>query len=652
MIHVQAMTMAESSMLQTCGHPRPHKREGPTARRGRGRVATVWSILLSAVIACNPQTQETAVSQGISVIPQPAFVQQEEGAFTLDKNTTIYIEAGDSAILRTVGFLNERLEKAAGFTLPVVTDDPLAHGNEKGIFWLSAGWKPESYTLRAGQDRIVVEYADGAGAFYGLQTLLQLLPEAIFADTPQRGVRWEVPCCSIEDAPRFAYRGMHLDCCLHFFDIPFLKRYIDLMALHKVNRFHWHLTEDQGWRLEIKQYPLLTEKGQWRKETVIGSLSSGIYDGTPHGGYYTQEEVRDLVRYAAERYVTIIPEIEMPGHALAAIACYPELSCGLEDHYETATRWGIFKQVFCPKEETFTFLENVMDEVFALFPSTLVHIGGDECPKTSWKQCPHCQALIRKEGLKDEFELQSWFIQRMEKYINAKGHEIIGWDEILQGGLAPNAKVMSWLGEEGGIKAAQQHHEVVMAPYPKYYLDYWQADPDSEPLAMGGPTTLRTMYEYNPVPEILTPEERKYVIGVEGCVWTEYMPTPARVEYMAWPRMCAIAESGWTTREKDWDGFTRRLETHLGRLDRLGVGYCHAFFNPFIEFHKDTPADKVVTISVDAPDTEIRYTLDGSEPTVASQLYEQPFVINRQQVVTAAAFRGGKQIGTTKHKAF
>ena len=603
---------------------------------------------LVLLVSCG-QKQEAGEPQ---VIPQPTFLQRTEGSFCIDRNTPVYVDAGDTALLRTVGFLNERLRKAAGFELKVSTDDPLRHGEEKGIFWLQAGYLPESYNLRVTPGRVVVEYADGAGAFYALQTLYQLLPEAIFAETPQRGVRWLLPCCDIEDSPRFPYRGMHLDCCLHFFDIPFLKRYIDLMALHKVNRFHWHLTEDQGWRIEIKKYPLLTEKGQWRKETVVGSLYSGIYDGKPYGGFYTQEEARDLIKYAAERYVTIIPEIEIPGHSLAAISCYPELSCGLEDHYETATKWGIFKQVYCPKEETFAFLEDVFDEIIELFPSEVIHIGGDECPKASWKQCPHCQALIKKLGLKDEYELQSWFIQRMEKYINSKGRQIIGWDEILEGGLAPNAKVMSWLGEEGGIKAAQQHHEVVMAPYPKYYLDYWQADPDSEPLAMGGPTLLRTMYEYNPVPEVLTPEERKYIIGVEGCVWTEYMPTPARVEYMAWPRMCAIAEAGWTKAAKDWDGFTRRLETHLGRLDRLDVGYCKAFWNPFIELHKDTEHSKVATISVDAPGAEIRYTLDGTAPTASSPLYEGPFAINRQQRVTAAAFRDGKMIGTIKYKDF
>ena len=604
-------------------------------------------LLIILYAFCLSLTATAASGSAISIIPQPASLVQKDGNFKLTKHTAISVPA-DEEMLRIAGFLNGKLRTAAGWELK--TDSGAQQ--DVIVFTRLNSLSSEHYRIKVDEHRIEIDYGDGAGAFYALQTLFQLLPEEIFAQTRQKGVKWTVPCCEIEDGPRFAYRGMHLDCCLHFFTIEFLKKYIDEMALHKVNCFHWHLTEDQGWRLEIKKYPLLTEKGQWRKETVIGSLKSGIYDGTPHGGYYSQEEVRDLVKYAAERYVTIIPEIEMPGHALAAISCYPELSCGLEDHYETATRWGVFKQVFCPKDETFKFLEDVMDEVFELFPSKLVHIGGDECPKASWKQCEHCQALIKELGLKDEFELQSWFICRMEKYINSKGHEIIGWDEILQGGLAPNAKVMSWLGEEGGIKAAQQHHEVVMAPYPKYYLDYWQGDPDSEPLAMGGPTTLRTMYDYEPVPAVLTPEEQKYIIGVEGCVWTEYMPTPARVEYMAWPRMCAIAEAGWTTAGKDWDGFTRRLEKHFGRLDYMGVGSCRAFFSPFIEFHPDTPQDKVVTISVDAPDAEIHYTLDGSIPTASSPKYEKPFVINRQQKVTAIATRNGRQIGDIKYKTF
>ncbi len=600
-------------------------------------------IVLALVLGCkqsgNPE------SGAISVIPQPSHVERSEGAFSITRHTLVYAEGEE--ILRTVGFLNERLQRVSGFSLEV---SPVDFTQTEGIFFLDAGLPAEAYALHVEPGRIVVEYGDGAGAFYGLQTLFQLMDADIFSSERKSVKKWSVPCCVIEDSPRFSYRGMHLDCCLHFFDVDFLKRYIDLMALHKVNRFHWHLTEDQGWRLEIKKYPLLTEKGQWRRETVIGSLASGIYDGKPYGGYYTQEQVRELVEYAAQRYVTIIPEIEMPGHALAAIACYPQLSCGLEDHYETATKWGIFRQVYCPKEGTFKFLEDVLDEVMELFPSNLIHIGGDECPKASWKKCPHCQSLIKKLGLKDEFELQSWFIQRIEKYINSKGREIIGWDEILQGGLAPNARVMSWLGEEGGIKAAKMHHYAVMAPYPKYYLDYWQGDPDSEPLAMGGPTMLRTMYEYNPVPDVLSEDEKKYILGVEGCVWTEYMPTPARVEYMAYPRMCAIAESGWTTAAKDWDGFTRRLERHFDRLDALGVGACRNFFSPYIEFHQDTAHDKVVTISSDLPDSEIRYTLDGSQPGPESALYTLPFVINRSQEVRAVLVRDGKIIGEIKSK--
>lgn len=609
------------------------------------RVKILFLFIL--LVACSDKVIE---SPTLSIIPKPQYIYVEEdaGFYRITKDTKIFIGDPSEEMLRIAGFLNERFSKAAGFELKLEQEMP----KQNAIYFMNAGLPAENYSITINPSHIVIDYGDGAGAFYALQTLFQLLPTQIYSEVRQRGVKWEIPCLSIEDAPRFKYRGMHLDVCLHFFEFDFLKKYIDIMAAHKVNRFHWHLTEDQGWRLEIKKYPLLTEKGQWRKETVIGSLKSGIYDGTPYGGYYTQEQVKELVAYAAERYVTIIPEIELPGHALAAISCYPELSCGLEDHYETATRWGIFRQVYCPKENTFEFLEDVFDEVIELFPSEVIHIGGDECPKHSWRACPDCQALIKKLGLKDEYELQSYFVTRIEKYINSKGRQIIGWDEILQGGLAPNAKVMSWLGEEGGIKAAQQHHEVVMTPHQRYYLDYWQADPYSEPLAMGGPTTLRMMYDYEPIPEVLTPEEAKYIIGVEGCVWTEYMPTPERVEYMAWPRMCAIAETGWTKSEKDWDGFVMRLDKHFERLDGMEVGYCNAFYNPMINFHNDTPHNMVVTMTIDAPNAQIHYTLDGSIPTVESKIYDKPFVINKSQIVTAIAARDGKLIGEIKSKRF
>lgn len=364
-------------------------------------------IILLAAASAVGCSGKAALGDSVNIIPQPSHVETGTGNFILDEETVIYLDP-DSEVKRTVDFLNDRLSTASGYSLETA---PIDLNQKKGIFFLEAGLSKESYHLKIDSSRVVVEYGDGAGAFYGLQTLFQLFSIEIFSSERTGIRRWGLPCCDIEDTPKFGYRGMHLDCCLHFFDIDFLKMYIDLMALHKVNRFHWHLTEDQGWRLEIKKYPLLTSKGQWRKETVVGSLKSGIYDGKRYGGYYTQEQVRDLVEYAAARYVTIIPEIEMPGHALAAISCYPSLSCGLDSTYETATRWGVFRQVYCPKEETFDFLEDVMDEVMELFPSQLIHIGGDECPKYSWKRCPHCQALIKKLGLKDEFGLQSWFIQ-------------------------------------------------------------------------------------------------------------------------------------------------------------------------------------------------------------------------------------------------
>jgi hexosaminidase len=366
------------------------------------------SMLLAFMVSCaEKKVQENTVS----VIPQPMCIRVDEGTFSIDKNTKVFVDYPTEEVLRTVGFLNEKFAKAAGFELEVIAGGTMP--KENFIAFMDAGMESEHYVINVYPNSIFIEYGDGAGAFYGLQTLFQMLPTEIYSQSVHKRMDWSVPCCHVGDKPRFEYRGMHLDVCLHYFDIEFLKKYIDVMAAHKVNRFHWHLTEDQGWRLEIKKYPLLTEKGQWRKETVVGSLKSGVYDGTPHGGYYTQEQVKELVKYAAERYVTIIPEIELPGHALAAIACYPELSCGLEDHYETATKWGVFKQVYCTKESTFKFLEDVFDEVFELFPSELIHIGGDECPKASWKACPHCQSMIKKLGLKDEFELQSYFVTRM-----------------------------------------------------------------------------------------------------------------------------------------------------------------------------------------------------------------------------------------------
>ena len=592
----------------------------------------------------------------ISIIPQPQKITETEGTFTFNSKTTITEYSDDSTFLNAVSYLQERFGKAAGFKFgceQTSADDPTAtSGENRIIFRKDNSLKQEEYKLDITPERIVVASSAANGAFYAVQTLLQMLPNEIYSNE-KRNCKWSVPCATIEDSPRFSYRGMHLDVCSHFFDTTFIKRYIDLMAMHKFNVFHWHLTEDQGWRIEIKKYPELTEKGSVRKETVIGTLYSGIYDGTPYGGFYTQQEIREIVEYAAKRCITVLPEIEMPGHARAAIACFPHLSCGLEESYELATRWGVFRQVYCPKDETFAFLEDVLTEVMELFPSQLIHIGGDECPKSSWKKCPHCQMMIRKHGLKDEFELQSYFIQRMEKFINSKGRSIIGWDEILQGGLAPNATVMSWLGEEGGIKAAQLSHYAVMAPHTKYYMDYYQGDPDTEKLCMGHFVPLKEVYDYNPVPEVLKPEERQYIKGVEACVWTEYVENPQRVEYMAYPRALAVAESGWSNPSgKNWENFVERLQDHFGRLDARGVNYSKNLYNVFITITKDDIYSKVATIRTDMPGVDIYYTLDGSEPSNTSNLYTKPFVINKSEVVKARAFLNGEPIGVTATKGW
>lgn len=359
------------------------------------------------------------------------------------------------------------------------------------------------------------------------------------------------------------------------FPVSFVKKYIDLLAYHKFNRFHWHLTEDQGWRIEIKKYPKLQEVAAYRKETLVGNYGSGKYDGQRYGGFYTQEEVKDIVKYAADRYVTIIPEIEMPGHAVAALTAYPQLGC-TGGPYEVRTTWGVADDVFCAgKEETFAFLQDVLDEVVPLFPGKYVHIGGDECPKTRWKKCPHCQKRIKTEKLKDEHALQSYFIQRIEKYLNGKGKQIIGWDEILEGGLAPNATVMSWRGEEGGIAAAQQGHDVIMTPGNWCYFDHYQDTSKTEPLAIGGFTPVSQVYSYEPLPEQLSAEESKHVLGAQANLWTEYIATPEYAEFMAYPRACALAEVVWSPKEnKSYDDFVKRMATHVTRLDQLKVNYA------------------------------------------------------------------------------
>lgn len=514
----------------------------------------------------------------ISIIPQPVSVVQSDGHFELSSQTKIVLSE-DSEELNFLGeYVADMVYSAtwydhevsisktkptSGIYLQLTSDADF--GNEEG------------YKLHVDTSLVTISASTTAGLFYGIQTLRQLFPAAIEHEKPSMAPRnqdWKIPAVEITDYPRFEYRGMHLDVARHFFPVEFIKKYIDLLAMHKMNRFHWHLTEDQGWRIEIKKYPKLTEISAWRDSTLIGNYGSGKYDNVRHGGFYTQEEIKEVVAYAQKRQITIIPEIEMPGHSSAVLAAYPEFGC-FDKEYHVQSTWGVFEDIFCPKEETFDFLEDVLMEVMELFPSSYIHIGGDEAPKKQWEESEIAQDVIKREGLKDEHELQSYFIGRIEKFLNAHGRQIIGWDEIMEGGLAPQATVMSWRGEAGGIEAAKMQHDVIMTPNGSNYFDHYQADPKTEPIAIGGLTTLKDVYYYEPIPKELTEEEAKYILGSQGNVWTEYIHSGDKVEYMAYPRAIALAEVVWSPAGKrDWLNFQSRLQNHLPRLDILGVNYA------------------------------------------------------------------------------
>lgn len=603
-----------------------------------------------------------------AIIPRPLELTPLTGEFIIDAQTKILIPKGDSGIRPLAEMLAERVAVTAGINLTIeeaAISNSLVPANKAIVF---APFKEqvmnkilgeEDYILKADAKGIILAGATGKGEFYALQSLLQLLPPQIFSSSPQRGVKWAVPACTIFDRPRYGHRGSMLDVSRHFFPVSFVKRYIDLLALHKMNRFHWHLTDDQGWRIEIKKYPKLTEIGSMRKESMKGHYTDGKFDGTPHGGFYTQEEIKEVIAYAQKKFVTIIPEIEMPGHALAALASYPELGCTEKSlkggPYEVTGIWGVHDDVFCPTETTFKFLEDVLTEVIALFPSEYVHIGGDECPKTAWKQSKFCQDLMKKEGLKDEHELQSYFIKHFDRFLTSKGKKIIGWDEILEGGISPNATIMSWRGVEGGIAAAQQNHDAIMTPTGFCYLDYYQSDPSTEPLAIGGYLPLEKVYSYDPTPKALTPEQAKHILGVQANLWTEYIQTPSQVEYMAYPRACAIAETGWTSAKlKNYEDFTVRLKTHFERLKHLAVNYAKSYYDITASSAMNAKSQVVVKLQSVDKSAVIRYTLDGSEPTATSTIYQPTgVVITKDGSVRAAAFSAkGEQLGKVLTKYF
>lgn len=514
-------------------------------------------------------------AQNISIIPQPVHFEAKGGTFSINKNSVIV--AADPHDRKAADFFNDYLQEFYGFKLNLSqkAGNNSIHLNSRK----NSTNSKDSYTLKVGKNRVRIDGDTHAGTFYGIQSLIQLLP------VPERGTasqlsELKIPVVSIQDEPRFTYRGMHLDVGRHMFPVSFIKKYIDYIALHKMNYFHWHLTEDQGWRIEIKKYPKLTQSGAYRKGTIIGRYPGTGNDSTHYGGFYTQDEVREIVQYASDRHITTIPEIEMPGHASAALAAYPFLGCPGTGPYKVEETWGIFDDVYCAgKDSTFRFLQDILDEVMPLFPSKYVHIGGDESPKANWKICHLCQKRIKEEGLKDEHELQSYFIQRIEKYVNAKGKTIIGWDEILEGGLAPNAIVMSWRGEAGGIEAARQKHQVIMTPGSHVYFDHSQSQREDS-VTIGGYTSIDKVYSYEPIPKELSAEEGQYVMGAQGNVWTEYMHSPAKVEYQIFPRMSALSEVLWSPKQsRDWKNFQRRLPQQFRRYDLWGANYSNAYYD-------------------------------------------------------------------------
>ncbi len=593
-----------------------------------------------ATILISKASAQTDVNMGI--IPAPVSITKTAGNFTLGNNVLILATPSGQAVASTL----KQFLATKGVTAKLVSAKTPLTANQKAIVLRNDANQKlpnEGYQISIKANRIILD-GRNAGLFYALQSFMQMFPVS------KTNAAYSIPNVEINDYPRFSYRGLHLDVGRHFFPLSFIKKYLDVMASYKLNNFHWHLTEDQGWRLEIKKYPKLTEVGGSRNGTIIGNYpGSGGTDNEVYKGYYTQEEAKEIVAYAAARYINVIPEIELPGHSSAAIAAYPELSCfpdrdtyvaanapwsGSRTGKQVQQTWGVFDDIFVPSENTFNFLQNVLDEVLAIFPSKYIHIGGDEAPKKYWKESAFCQQLIKEKGLKDEHELQSYFIQRIEKYLNGKGRSIIGWDEILEGGLAPNATVMSWRGEKGGIEAAQQNHDVLMTPSTNgLYFDHKQSIAEDEPLTIGrngkGFAHYSKVYNYDPVPAVLTDEQKKYIKGVQANLWTEYIETPSKAEYMIFPRVYALAEIAWTPLEKkDFKNFSEeRLPLHLAKLDQTATNFWVPV--PFGQPDATVNGENyVVDLKVPVNGAKIYYTLDGYRPSENAAEYTAPIKIN------------------------
>lgn len=539
----------------------------------------MWKYLFCVALIATAPALDAQPAATPAIVPLPTTLTVGKGAFVLTQTTAIVTDAASQRLGRQLASL---LGPATGFDLPVRAGKASASGIDLRLQpSLRAKLGDEGYRLNVTARGVAIRAAAPAGVFYGMQTLRQLLPVDTFREATTSGVSWRIPVVEIEDVPRFQWRGAHLDVSRHFLPKEFVKKYIDLLALHKLNRFHWHLTDDQGWRLQIARYPKLTSVAAWRSETLIGrdvddprqSLTRQ-FDGIRYGGFYTQADAREIVAYAADRFVTVMPEIEMPGHSQAVVSAYPELG-STDEPVQPRTSWGVSPYLLNPTDATIQFMKNVLDEVLAIFPSPWIHVGGDEAVKTQWKNNPAIQARMQALGLKDENELQSWFVRQIGAYLTSKKRRLVGWDEILDGGLAENATVMSWRGINGAVAAARAGHDAVLAPTSNTYFDYYQSrDTTKEPLAIGGFLPLDRVYNWEPMPADIEPQFQQHILGVQGQLWTEYIATPKQAEYMAFPRLIALAEVAWTpTAQRRFDDFLRRLDTHLQRLAILDVNY-------------------------------------------------------------------------------
>ena len=585
----------------------------------------------------------------INVVPVPWQVTEGKGVFNIQYGTRIQVDETNGT-MDMAELLAKKISSSSGLELGISSYNA-AFPKSNTIVFTTLGAEvalgKEGYSIEITETNVFIKAVSANGFFYGLQTLLQLLPPDI--EKPRSGSKaYTLPVVSIKDMPRFGYRGMHLDVGRYMYPVDFIKKFIDIMAMYKLNTFHWHLTEDQGWRIEIKKYPLLTTISSMRKGSQIEKTDQS--DNIPYGGFYTQAEAREIVAYATTKFITVIPEIEMPGHAVALLAAYPALSC-TGGPFEVRYQWGVADDILCAgNDSVFTVMQDILTEIIDIFPSTYIHIGGDEAPKSRWKECSKCQARIQNEGLKDEAELQSYFIRRIEKFLVSKNRKLIGWDEILEGGLAPEATVMAWRGIQAAIDAATQGHDAIMTPVDYCYFDYYQGDPATEPLAIGGHLTLKTVYSYNPVPPVLTSDQVKHIIGVQGNVWTEYMKTSDVVEYMAFPRAIALAEIAWSQQERrNWDDFINRMDNQFPRLDNLKVNYSKGSFIADFTMKRENDRNLVV-LSSETKGMEIRYTIDGSDPVPASALYTEPFELTRSAVVKAALFNKGKIAGSVNER--